>query len=127
MSVSAQSRRLPVILVVDDEPLLRMLATEHFEEAGYEVLEAGSGEQAVALLGERPDIRAVFTDVQMPGAPDGLSLAHHVRRVCPGCAIVVVSGRASPGPDELATGARFIGKPYRGDMVVGLFQELLAA
>ena len=127
MSVCEHFSPPPVILVVDDEPLLRMLATEHFEDAGYEVLEAASGQQAVALLEKRPDIRAVFTDVQMPGAPDGLSLARHVRRMCPGCAIVIVSGRASPAADELATGARFIGKPYRGEAVVGLFRELLAA
>jgi len=119
--------RQPVILIVDDEALLRMLATEHFEEAGYEVIEAMNGEQAIAALKARPDIRAVFTDVHMPGSPDGLSLAHHVREVCPDCAIVVVSGRLRPEEAELATGARFIGKPYEGIAVVDVFRKLLAA
>lgn len=117
----------PVILVVDDEALLRLLAADHFAEAGFEVLEAANGAEAMDVLAARPDIEAVLTDVQMPGDPDGFALSHHVREVCPPCAIVVVSGRASPGPGELAERARYVRKPYRGQDVVRLVGELLAA
>lgn len=117
----------PVILVVDDEALLRMLAADHFAEAGFEVLEAANGAQAMDVLSARPDIDAVLTDVQMPGDPDGFALSHHVRDVCPPCAIVVVSGRALPRPGDLARGARYVSKPYRGEEVVRLVGELLAA
>jgi CheY-like chemotaxis protein len=67
-----QQMRESVVLVVDDEALLRMSAADVFSEAGFEVLEASNGAQAIALMETRPDIRAVFTDVQMPGQPDGL-------------------------------------------------------
>ena len=117
--------RPPVILVVDDEVLLRMLATEYFEEAGYEVIEAEDGASALAAIRARPDIRAVFTDVQMPGRPDGFALARLVRQECPHCAIVVVSGRPAPENEELAEGARFVTKPYWGTEVVSLITRMI--
>ena len=117
--------RPPVILVVDDEMLLRMLATEHFEEAGFEVIEAEDGASALAALRARPDIRAVFTDVQMPGRPDGFALARMVRAECPECAIVVVSGRPPPVNTDLAHGARFVSKPYWGSEVVTLISGMI--
>lgn len=118
-------RRPPVILVVDDEMLLRMLATEHFEEAGYEVIEAEDGASALLALKARPDIQAVFTDVQMPGRPDGFALAHTVRDNSPGCAIVVVSGRAAPQGSDLAEGVRFVTKPYWGSEIVTLISSMI--
>lgn len=117
--------RPPVILVVDDEALLRMLATEHFEEAGFEVIEAENGAAALAALQERPDIQAVFTDVQMPGRPDGFALARAVRKASPTCAIVVVSGRATPNPADLADGVHFVSKPYWGSEVVSLISGMI--
>ena len=117
--------RIPVVLVVDDEALLRMLAVDHFSEAGFEVLEASNGAEAVALLNARSDIRAVVTDVQMPGEPDGFALSHVVRKHIPSCAIVVVSGRATPAASDLAEDAQYVPKPYRGEDVVRLVQQML--
>jgi CheY-like chemotaxis protein len=114
-----------VILVVDDEALLRMLATEHFEEAGFEVIEAENGAAALAALRARPDIQAVFTDVHMPGCPDGFALAHMAREASPTCAIVVVSGRAAPEGAELAEGVRFVTKPYWGSEIVSLISGMI--
>ncbi len=125
--MSSDQRTPPrLILVVDDEAFLRMLATEFFEEAGYEVIEAANGSEAMAVLQDHPGIDAVFTDVQMPGEPDGLALARAVRNVCPRCAIVVVSGRVAPGPGDLVEGARFLMKPYDGDQAVRTIQQLLS-
>jgi len=118
-------RRSPVILIVDDEALLRMMAAEYFEEAGYEVVEAADGAATLVLLREWSDIQAVFTDVQMPGLPDGYVLARHARELCLGCAIVVVSGRQWPSPHDLVEGARFVTKPYRGHAVVRMVDGMI--
>lgn len=117
---------VPVILIVDDEALLRMLATDYFEEGGYEVLEARDGSEALSILEQRPDIRAVFTDVQMPGRPDGFGVARQAVEVIPDCAVVVVSARQMPDPGSLADGVQFITKPYDGSAVVKMFDALLS-
>lgn len=67
------------MLVVEDEPLLRMNAVDMIETAGFQVLEAGSADDAIAILEKRDDIRVVFTDIQIPGSMDGLKLARAVR------------------------------------------------
>lgn len=105
--------------------LLRMLATEQFEEAGYEVIAAENGAAALAALKARPDIQAVFTDVQMPGRPDGFALARAVRETSPDCAVVVVSGRSAPNRENLAEGVRFVTKPYWGQDVVRLIGSMI--
>ena len=117
--------RPPVILVVDDEALLRMLASEHFEDAGYEVIVAEHGAAALDAFRARPGIQAMFTDVQMPGRPDGIALARTVHEVCPTCAIVVVSGRAHPGRGDLADGVRFVTKPYSGADIVRMVSDMI--
>jgi CheY-like chemotaxis protein len=61
----------PVVLIVEDDPQLRLLAVEVVEEAGYVALEAGDADEAVALLESRPDIAVLFTDVNMPEAWTG--------------------------------------------------------
>jgi CheY-like chemotaxis protein len=71
--------RRPVVLVVEDEFLIRINAAEMMEEAGFEVVEASNADEAVATLEARLDIAVVFTDIQMPGTMDGLKLARAVR------------------------------------------------
>src|SRR5678816_931520 len=70
------SMDVPLVLVVEDEFVVRMNAVSLLEEAGFGVLEAGSADEAIALLESRRDIRIVFTDINMPGSMDGLRLAH---------------------------------------------------
>jgi len=65
----------PVVLVVEDEFLLRMEAADMVKAAGFEVVEAGNADQAIEILEARRDITLVFTDIQMPGSMDGLKLA----------------------------------------------------
>ena len=117
---------VPVVLIVDDEALLRMLASDYFEEGGYEVLEARDGSEAISILKQRPDIRAVFTDVQMPGRPDGFGVARQAVEVNPNCAVIVVSARQWPEAGSLAEGVQFITKPYDGGAVVRMFDEMLS-
>ena len=66
----------PVVLIVEDELLIRMDAIEMIEAAGFDTLEAGNADEAIAILSTRPDIHVVFTDIQMPGSMDGVKLAH---------------------------------------------------
>src|SRR3954469_10335356 len=101
-----------VILVVEDEVLVRMVAADVLSDAGFTVLESASAEEALRLLEIRPDVQVLFTDVNMPGALDGLGLAQAVHNRSPGIGILIGSGRIRPGPGELPPGTRFIAKPY---------------
>jgi len=82
----------PVVLIVEDESLLRISAAEMIADAGYDVVEAGSADEAIAILEARADIHIVFTDIQMPGSMDGLKLARFVRDRWPPIKLVATSG-----------------------------------
>ena len=71
--------KAPAVLIVEDEPLVRLCAVETVEGAGFEVIEAANADEAIRILESRSDIRVVFTDLHMPGSMDGLNLAHAVR------------------------------------------------
>jgi CheY-like chemotaxis protein len=116
----------PVILVVEDESLIRMHAVEMIEEA-FEVVEAASADEAIAILEARLDITVVFTDIQMPGRMDGLKLAAAVRDRWPPIMILATSGRVKLGPGDLPQGGRFLRKPYSPAEVMKTLRELMAA
>jgi len=101
-----------VVLVVEDEPIIRLHAAMTIEDAGYDVLEAANADEAIALLESRPDIRVVFSDIEMPGSMDGLRLIHAVRHRWPPVLLVLTSGRVSPTADELPENTVFLHKPY---------------
>jgi two-component system, response regulator PdtaR len=103
----------PVVLVVEDEPLLRMLAVEVVEEAGSIAIEARDADEAAILLESRGDITLLFTDVNMPGSMDGLKLAHAVRDRWPPIKILVVSGQQRLQFCDLPSNSFFIEKPYQ--------------
>jgi two-component system, response regulator PdtaR len=115
-----------VILVVEDEALIRMHAVELIEEA-FEVVEAASADEAIAILEARLDITVVFTDIQMPGSMDGLKLAAAVRDRWPPIKIVATSGHVKIGPGDLPQGSRFLQKPYTPVEIMQTFRELTAA
>ena len=98
--------RRPVVLLVEDELLLRMDATAMVAEAGFEVVEAGDADEAIAILESRRDIGIVFTDIQMPGSMDGLKLAHAIRGRWPPIRIVATSGLVDVGEKDLPEGGR---------------------
>jgi len=102
----------PAVLIVEDEPLVRLCAVEAVEGAGFEVIEAANADDAIRILESRTDIRVVFTDMHMPGSMDGLKLAHAVRNRWPPIKIIVTSGRERIAERELPTGGRFFAKPY---------------
>jgi two-component system, response regulator PdtaR len=112
------------VLIVDDEPLIRMDAASLLEEAGFDVNEAGSADEAIDILNSTPDIWAVFTDVDMPGSMDGICLAHAVRDRWPPVHIFVMSGHRVVEEADLPVGGRFFSKPYDSVVVVAAFREL---
>jgi two-component system, response regulator PdtaR len=114
----------PVILIVEDEFLLRLDSAETIESAGFEVIQAANADEAIAILKGRPDIHVVFTDIQMPGSMDGLKLARFVRDRWPPIKIVATSGRVMVGHDDLPAGSVFLPKPYRGAQVVTTLREM---
>lgn len=101
-----------VVLVVEDEPLQRMMAVDLVIDAGFDVVEAGSADEAVEILEGRTDIRIVFTDVDMPGSMDGLKLAAAIRDRWPPIAIIVTSGHLTMQDAILPSGSVFFSKPY---------------
>ncbi|KRE09700.1 hypothetical protein ASE63_03985 [Bosea sp. Root381] len=102
----------PVVLIVEDEPILRMDAADFLEDAGFEVIEAAHADEAIAVLNSRHDIAVVFTDIEMPGSMNGIALAHAVRLGWPPIVIVVASGRVAPRAGELPPNVRYFQKPY---------------
>ena len=110
-----------IVLLAEDEPLVRLLANDVLTEADYRVVEAHDGQEALKILSSYNTVRALVTDVTMPNV-DGLALAKIVRERWPHIGVLVTSGR--PMPSDLPEGARFISKPYRHEKMI---QELEAA
>src|SRR6478735_4681958 len=115
----------PVVLIVEDEFLLRMDAVDMIAAAGFEAVEAANADQAIGILEARRDIAVVFTDIQMPGSMDGLKLARAVSGRWPPIKIVATSG-LDVGERELPEGGRFLPKPYSPMQVTGLLRELMS-
>jgi CheY-like chemotaxis protein len=116
-----------VVLVVEDELLLRIHAAEMVADAGFEVIEAANADDAIAILEARRDITVVFTDIQMPGSMDGLKLARAVRGRWPPIKIVATSGLVDVGEKDLPEGGRFLAKPYSPEAIAVLLRELTGA
>lgn len=103
----------PVVLVLEDEPVLRMMAVDVVEEAGFEVVEAAGADDAIAILERRPDIRILFSDVDMPDGVDGIKLAAAIRDRWPPIEIIIISGRRILGPEDMPARSVFFSKPYK--------------
>jgi two-component system, response regulator PdtaR len=116
----------PVVLVVEDDFLLRMDAVDIVRSVGFDAVEASNADEAIAILEARPTIHVVFTDIQMPGSMDGLKLAKFINDRWPPIKIMTTSGRVRITGDDLPDGGRFIPKPYSPAQVIGTLRELMA-
>jgi CheY-like chemotaxis protein len=114
-----------VILVVEDEMLLRMRAVDMVEDAGYTSVEAVDADEAVAILESRSDIVLIMTDVQMPGSMDGLKLAHTVHERWPPIRIILVSGQLKLSTTEIPADSRFFGKPLEAAEMIAQMQKMI--
>ena len=119
-------RAKAIVLVVEDEPILRMLAVDIVEEAGFEAVEASDANEAVAILEARHDIRLVFTDVDMPGGMDGLKLAAAIRNRWPPIEVIVTSGKPMPKGVALPARVIFVPKPFDLPHLTSALQTLAA-
>ena len=113
------------ILVVEDEPFIRMSTVASLEDAGLRVLEAANSAEALKLLAQHDEICVMVTDVRMPGVIDGLALVSLVQRDHPVIRSIVVSGNAAATDAYKAGAARFIAKPYLPQNVVGAVLGLI--
>lgn len=116
--------RPAVVLVVEDEDIVRQFAVETLREAGFEVLEAPSSDEALRLLEQRRDVKVMVSDVRMPGPVNGYFLARKVRDRWPYVEIMLVSGYAAPARQELHLDCEFLAKPYEGEDLVRRVQGL---
>ena len=122
---NARDMQRPAVLIVEDEPLLRIHAADIVEEAGFIAIEANNADEAVRILESRNDIVLLFTDVQMPGSMDGLKLAHAVRNRWPPIKIVIVSGHLQVAQNDLPHDSRFFGKPFETTKMIAELRALI--
>ena len=118
--------QVPLVIVAEDEALIRMLAHEMLSEAGFHVLEAAHGGEALDILQARSDIAILFTDVDMP-VLDGFSLARLVAMRWSHIPILITSGKTSPGYADMPACARFMPKPYRRSELIREMNDLLGS
>jgi CheY-like chemotaxis protein len=114
-----------VVLVVEDEMLLRMRAVDMVEDAGYTSLEAVDADEAVAILESRSDVALLLTDIQMPGSMDGLRLAHAVHQRWPRIKIILVSGQLKLPSIDIPADSRFFGKPLEPQVMIAQMQCMI--
>jgi hypothetical protein len=110
----------PVVLVVDDEPLIRLNATGALNDAGCRTYEAGEAEEAMNIIARHPEISVLFTDINMPGQDDGLALAGKVHLARPDIQLIITSGRERPQASAIPDEGRFVAKPYDMDVISDL-------
>ncbi len=102
---------MSAVLLVEDELLVRELASEDLAEAGFEVTSASNGEEALAYLSEGRHFELLFTDIRMPGAVDGWQLAERAKTLCPEIKVIYATGLGEAA-DRLAEHERYVRKPY---------------
>lgn len=101
-----------VILIVEDEPFIRYDLVDFFEDAGFEVYEAGDADEAIRMMDTNESIRVVLTDVNMPGSMDGVKLAFYIRDRFPPTLLLIASGAHRLRASDIPPGATFFPKPF---------------
>lgn len=117
--------QIPVVLVVEDEPLVRTLTCDIVERAGFEAVEASDADQAIGILETRDDVRLVFTDIEMPGTMDGVKLAHYIRDRWPPILLVLGSSQAVMDETALPAGSKAFTKPYDEALIASTLRRML--
>jgi CheY-like chemotaxis protein len=116
-----------VVLVVEDNLVIRMGTVEFLTDSGFETLEANNADAAIQVLEARLDIHLVFTDVEMPGSMDGIKLSHYIRNRWPPVYLIVASGKPMLRECHLPIGARFFPKPYSYSVIVETMTGMMAS
>lgn len=120
---SQPAPRATVVLVVEDEVLVRFALAEYLREYGFKIYEARNADEAVELLSfYKGQIDVVFSDVKMPGHIDGIGLASWIKKNRPGLPVILTSGELRLALDAMLQG-RFLGKPYDLKNVLALIED----
>lgn len=106
--------------------LVRLVGSDTLADAGFEVLEAASADDALRLLEHEPHVELLFTDIRMPGSMDGLELARIVHERWPTIKILLTSGDTWPPREALPDDGRFLAKPYRLDVLQDEVRNLIS-
>jgi two-component system, response regulator PdtaR len=118
----------PVVLLVEDELLVRMAAADDLQDAGFHVLEAANADVALAVLEIcSNDVQVLFTDIDMPGSMNGLDLAESVQQRWPHISLLISSAYHKPHPGQIPDEGRFVPKPYSSEDVVQHIRELVTS
>lgn len=104
-----------VVLLVEDEMMVRLIGSDVLSDAGYTVVEAETADEAIKLLEENGEVHLLFTDIRMPGSMDGLELAELVHQRWPDIRILLTSGDTFPSREQIPDDGSFLQKPYRVD------------
>lgn len=113
------------ILVVEDEFLVRCFIAEMMRDAGYTVIEAANGDEALAIMRTGVHLDLVFSDVKMPGSLDGLGLLGVIKDANPQLPVLITSGHCDPALALNGGAAHFVRKPYDLDAVLDLVRDAL--
>lgn len=113
------------VLVAEDEFLIRMLVSDHLREAGFTVVEAFNGDEAIVILETGAPFDLVFTDVRMPGAADGMALLSFMTRTRPGVPVVMTSGHLEPALAYAEGARRFLAKPSDPEVIEAAIRAAL--
>ncbi|WP_245435332.1 response regulator [Microvirga calopogonii] len=113
----------PLVLICEDEVLVRMLISDLLQDGGFKVIEAKNVAEALRVLEARPDIQVLFTDVEMPPGPNGYELAQQVCERWPYIQIIISSGRALPVAGDMPDCAVFLRKPWTAASLTQHVQE----
>jgi CheY-like chemotaxis protein len=116
------------ILVIDDEPIVRMLIVDALEEMGFECAEAGTGPEGLAILEKSEHIDLLVTDVGLPGGLNGRQVADRARELRPGLRVLFVTGyaeNAALNHGHIGPGTRVLTKPFSVGELTSRIQSLL--
>jgi DNA-binding response OmpR family regulator len=114
-----------VALIVEHDVLLKSLTADIMVDAGFEALQAGDADEALAILESRPDIALMLTGVTMPGSMDGLGLAHTVCQRWPAIKTIIASSQVRLIGSDLTAGSRFLLKPYHVPTMISEIRSLI--
>lgn len=113
----------PTVLFVEDEELLRFVIAEAMRDAGFEVIEVGDGESALAVLSNGSKVDLLFTDIRMPGPLNGWDVAERARALRPNIPVIYATG-FSDEELRIVPEGRFFKKPYRASAIVEAARDL---
>ncbi|MFY9289770.1 MAG: response regulator [Methylorubrum rhodinum] len=111
------------VLVVEDEEMLLSAVSMEFEDAGFDVLRAGTAEEAYDLLRGKAQVDLLFTDIRLPGQLDGWDLAERARAMQPDLPVIYVTGYSTEEPRQVAESVLMM-KPYRMTAIIGAARRL---